>query len=252
MAAKGAGGTEGQGLPSVWTRTDRRRREQPALSRDQIVTEAVRLLDEEGLEALSMRKLGTRLNAGATSLYTHVSNKDELIELVVDAIFAEAEVPVLAEGGDWRAALTACAQSLRTVIVRHPWTASVFGQVGLSYLGPNMMQVFEDMLALFETAGFTLEEGDYASSTVYSFVLGMATSEAAWLSLVARSGKSEQEWVEQLLPAAERAVQSYPRYKQRFEAQKDAAADGVRGDKFLDGLDCLMDGLEVRRGRRGK
>ncbi|MGY0024566.1 TetR/AcrR family transcriptional regulator [Streptomyces sp. cg35] len=240
---------KGQELPSVWTRTDRKRREQPALSRDQIVVEAVRLLDEEGLEALSMRKLGTRLNAGATSLYTHVSNKDELIELVVDAIYEEVTVPALEPGGDWRAAVIECARSLRAMILRHPWTASVFGQVGLAYLGPNMMRLFEEMLILFEKAGFTLEDGDNASSAIFSYAVGMATSEAAWLSMVARSGKSEQEWVDHLLPAAERAVQDYPRLKERYEAQRRVPVDDSRKDKFADGLDCLLDGLEVRRTR---
>ncbi|MBO0515534.1 TetR/AcrR family transcriptional regulator, partial [Streptomyces beijiangensis] len=85
-------------VPSVWTRPQRRVREQPALSRDQIVTEALALLDDAGIEALSMRKLGTRLNAGATSLYTHVANKDELIELVVDLVYGEIEVPAGGSG----------------------------------------------------------------------------------------------------------------------------------------------------------
>lgn len=113
-----------------------------------------------------------------------------------------------------------------------------------------MMRLFEDMLALFEQAGFTLEEGDNASSAIFSFVLGMATSEAAWLSMVARSGRSEQEWVDHLLPTAERAVRDYPRLKMRYEAQQRLSAGDTRTDKFTDGLDCLLDGLDARRTRQ--
>jgi len=69
-------------IPSVWTRD----REQPALSRAAIVREAIAMLDAEGTEALSMRKLGARLNAGATSLYRHVASKDELMELALDEV----------------------------------------------------------------------------------------------------------------------------------------------------------------------
>ena len=71
------------GIASPWNRPQKRRT-QPALSREQIVAEAFALLDAEGIDALSMRKLGARLNAGATSLYTHVANKEELLALVVD------------------------------------------------------------------------------------------------------------------------------------------------------------------------
>ncbi len=146
-------------MTSVWTRP-KRGREQPALSQDQIVSAAIEILDTEGLDALSMRRLGTRLNAGATSLYRHVTNRDELIELVVDHVYGEIELP--GKTGDWRAALTACAAGLRAMILRHPWIASVLGQVGMSYLGPNVMRLNEGMLTLFESAGFPGTEANQA------------------------------------------------------------------------------------------
>lgn len=87
MAAKNA-----HPIPSVWARRTREA-DQPALSRAAIVREAVVMLDADGVEALSMRKLGARLNAGATSLYRHVATKDELMELAVDEVFGEIAVP---------------------------------------------------------------------------------------------------------------------------------------------------------------
>src|SRR3954449_2777040 len=91
------------GPPSVWTRPQRRQKEQ--LTRERIVAEAIRLLDDEGLEALSMRTLGQRLGAGATSLYRHVASKDELIELVADEVYGEIEVPEPSDPSSWRLAL---------------------------------------------------------------------------------------------------------------------------------------------------
>src|SRR4051812_49283757 len=115
-----------QRAASVWTRPPRAKREQPTLDRDQIVDAAMELLDAEGLDGLSMRRLGTKLNSGATTVYWHVANKDELLELALDRAMAEVTVPGPDEDG-WRAAATGFAHSLRTMIHRHPWTVTLFG-----------------------------------------------------------------------------------------------------------------------------
>jgi AcrR family transcriptional regulator len=236
---------EEQPAMSVWTRPQRRR-EQPALSRAQIVAEALRLLDADGIEALSMRKLGARLDAGATSLYRHVANKDELLELVVDEVYGQIEVPDV-WGRDWREAVTHCAQSARAVLVRHAWIASVLGQVGLAYLGPNVMRLNERMLALFESAGFSLPEADRALGTVMAYVIGTGTTEAAWLTTLSRSGRSEQEWVDRLRPALVEATKPYPRLHALATAEE-PAAEQARADGFRYGLDRVLDGLAARLG----
>ncbi|MET7795963.1 TetR/AcrR family transcriptional regulator [Streptomyces decoyicus] len=239
-----------QPIPSVWTRPQRRKREQPALSRDQIVAEAVRLLDEEGIDALSLRRLGTRLNAGATSFYSHVTNKDELIELVVDEVYGEIEVPDSDAGPDWRGAAGGCAQSLRTAILRHPWMASVLGGVGAAYLGPNMMRISEGMIGMFRKAGFPADEADHAVSTLTAYVIGMAVSEAAWLTMLARSGESEREWVKRLLPAAEEAARSHPQLQEQYAALRGKDPRATRDDKFDYGLQRVLDGLAGRIDRQ--
>ncbi|MEV6911149.1 TetR/AcrR family transcriptional regulator [Amycolatopsis sp. NPDC051071] len=235
-----------QPIQSVWTRP-RRKRDQPALSQAQIVGEAVRLLDVEGVDALSMRRLGTALNAGATSLYRHVANRDELVELVVDEVYGEISVPENSDPAKWRAAATVGAQSVRAMILRHPWVASLLGAVGLSYLGPNVMRLNERMLNLFEAAGFPGDEADQALSAVIAYVVGVGTSEAAWLTTLAKSGRSEQEWSEHLRPAIEEASREYPHQRERI-AQFDGTADPeqFRDEKFRYGLDRMLDGLEIR------
>ncbi len=240
---------EKQPIPSVWTRPQRQRREQPALSRDQIVSVALELLDSEGLDALSMRKLGTRLNAGAASMYTHVANKDELIELVVDEVYGEIEVPSAGDPADWRAATVRCAHSIRSTFLRHPWIVSVLGAAGVAHLGPNLIRLSESLLTVLEEGGFPLEAAEQAMTTVFAYVVGMSTSEAAWLTMLARSGQSEQEWTEHLWPAAEQAVQEYPRMRRLYAALRGHDASGNRNDGFADGLDCVLDGLESRLAR---
>ncbi|GAA3649539.1 TetR/AcrR family transcriptional regulator C-terminal domain-containing protein [Nonomuraea antimicrobica] len=229
---------------SVWARPRPRRKEQPALSREQIVAAALELLDTEGIDALSMRRLGTRLNAGATSMYTHVASKEELLELVVDEVYGEIEPP--ATGAGWRPAVTRSAHSMRAALLRHPWIGSVLGEAGVAYLGPNVLRLSEATLAAFEAGGFSLEAADQGLNTVTAYVVGRSTSEAAWLTKLARSGHDEQEWTDRLWPAAERAVRDYPRLRTLYAAQRGGHRRDARDREFDEGLACVLDGLATR------
>ncbi|MET9290658.1 TetR/AcrR family transcriptional regulator C-terminal domain-containing protein [Streptomyces sp. NPDC003077] len=234
-------------VPSVWVR----QREQRALSREQIVSEAVRLLDAEGIDALSMRKLSASLGAGATSLYRHVANKDELIELVIDEVYGELDLAASQEAAHWREDTAAFAQSLRALILRHPWIASVLGEMGMAYLGPNMMRLTDRLLAMFERAGFPLDEADNVVGMLFAYVTGTATSEAAWLTKLARTGVSEQEQVTTLWPAAEAAAQQYPRLREGYTHHKTTDPAATRDANFTYGLARILDGLEARLNRLG-
>jgi AcrR family transcriptional regulator len=239
MAAKG------NPIPSVWAR-QRREPDQPALSRAAIVREAIVMLDADGIEALSMRKLGARLNAGATSLYRHVATKDELMELAVDEVFSEITVPA-AGGPDWRAAVTEAAQSFRATALRHRWLASVLGQAGLAYLGPNLMSYSERIAALFVAAGFP--EPERAIETVLSYVIGVSTTEAAWLTTVSRSGETEAAFIARLLPAAEQAAAGYEHLADAHTPRETLDPVEIRDGKFRYGLDVVLDGLALRMPR---
>ncbi|WP_217242973.1 TetR/AcrR family transcriptional regulator C-terminal domain-containing protein [Streptomyces sp. AC555_RSS877] len=242
MAAKT---TKQNPIPSVWARPQPRA-DQPTLNRNAIVREAVAMLDADGIEALSMRKLGARLNAGATSLYRHVATKDELMELAVDEVAAEIHVPA-ADGSDWRAAVSEAAGSFRTTALRHPWLSSVLGQAGLAYLGPNLMSFSERLAALFKGAGFL--EPERAIETVMAYVVGMSTTEAAWLTTIARSGESEADFIARLLPAAQQAAAGHAHLEGGYADATAATQDpvAVRDGKFAYGLEVVLDGLALRR-----
>ncbi len=228
----------GEAIPSAWAREAKA----PGLSRERIVAAALELLDAEGLGALSMRSLGKRLDAGATSMYRHVANKDELIELVVDEVYGEVAVPE--PDGPWRDGVRAAAASLRAMALRHPWVAGVLGQVGLAYLGPNLAGVAARMQALFASAGLGGLEAQQAMGAMTSYVTGTVTSEAAWLALVARSGRTERELVADL-----QATQAHLNETPAAREYSDPAA--FREDGFAFGLELILDGLEARlRARR--
>ena len=229
-------------IPSVWAR-QQREPDQPALSRASIVREAIVMLDADGIEALSMRKLGARLNAGATSLYRHVATKDELMELAVDEVAAEITVPP-AGGPDWRADATEAAASFRATALRHPWLSSVLGQAGLAYLGPNLMAYSERLAALFTAAGFP--EPSRAIDTVLSYVIGMSTTEAAWLTTVARSGETEAAFIARLMPAAQQAAAGHDHLADSYAAPMALDPGEIRETKFAYGLEVVLDGLALR------
>ncbi|MGW2249107.1 TetR/AcrR family transcriptional regulator C-terminal domain-containing protein [Kitasatospora sp. NPDC001660] len=230
-------------IPSVWARRQREP-DQPVLNRDAIVREAIVMLDADGTEALSMRKLAARLNAGATSLYRHVATKDELMELAVDEVFGEVVLPP-ADSPDWRAAATDAAQAFRATILRHPWLSSVLGQAGLAYLGPNLMSFAEQLTVLFTAAGFP--EPVRAIDTLVCYTIGMGTTESAWLTTVARSGETEAEFIARLMPAAQEAADGFEHLSDAY-ATAAAAIDPVatRDTKFSYGLEVVLDGLALR------
>ncbi|MEU9951180.1 TetR/AcrR family transcriptional regulator C-terminal domain-containing protein [Streptomyces sp. NPDC047939] len=237
---------EKEPIASVWTRPRPLQREQ--LTREQIVAAAIELLDVEGVEALSMRKLGTRLKAAATSLYRHVTNKDELIQLAVDDVFGELHVPVATERGQWRADVNHIATELRAMSLRHHWIAAELGQVGLVHIGPNAMRMAAGLLAQFEVAGFPADERDRAMGTLTAYVIGIAASEAAYLSLIARSGRTEQEWVAGLRPLFDDASHQHQRLREGSSAQQNLPPQQIRDDDFAYGLDRVLDGLTSRLG----
>ncbi|MFC5219217.1 TetR/AcrR family transcriptional regulator [Streptomyces coerulescens] len=236
--------TKQSSIPSVWARPQREA-DQPTLSRAMIVREAIVMLDAEGVEALSMRKLATRLNAGAASLYRHVATKDELMELAVDEVAAEIHVPP-AQSADWRAAAAEAAGAFRATALRHPWLSSVLGQAGLAYLGPNLMAFSERLAALFTTAGFTKPSGPI--DTLLSYVIGMSTTEAAWLTTVARSGETEADFIARLMPAAQQAAAAHEHLAEGYAEAVTATTDPValRDEKFAYGLEVVLDGLALR------
>jgi AcrR family transcriptional regulator len=233
-------------LPSVWTRTNPRERERPALSRSQIVRAAVPLLDEEGLAALSMRTLATRLGSGAASLYRHVANKDEIIELALDEVYAELEVPDPGGPDDWQPAAEACARSLRAMALRHPWVVAILGQAGLARLGPNLGRQTERMLAIFITAGCDAEEADRAMSALVAYVTGMVTSEVAYQSVKVRSNQSEEAWRDSLTEAVRGSADDHPNLWAGMLANADRDPEELQDSYFDFGLELILDGLARR------
>ena len=227
---------------SVWTRERKGAREQ-GLSRDQIVRAAVELLDAEGLDALSMRKLGARLDAGATSLYWHVANKDELIELVMDEVYSGVVLP---EAADWRETASVFAYGMRQAVFDHPWSASLIGVV--PSLGPNALTASDRLMGAFIRAGFEGIDVDYAVTAVVSYTLGATIPEVAWLSSLQTAGKSVTELQAAVEPIVMKVAADRPNLLERYRCYAEQHHDPLvaRRLAFDFGLTALLDGLGTR------
>jgi AcrR family transcriptional regulator len=230
---------------SVWMRPPRARGGQPALSREQIVRTAIELLDAEGPAGLSMRRLGTRLGAGATSLYWHVAHKDELLELVVDHVMGEVYVPEVSDT-DWRMGVSVSTHGMRTMLLRHPWVLSRLG--AKPTIGPNAMRNGERNVALLTAAGFSGMELAHVSSMLSAHAIGSATTQSAVAATTRETGLQPAELVEKLQPYLERLGENHPTYdKWRREHLANGGLDVERiwEDSFAFGLERILDGLEL-------
>ncbi|MGP4028117.1 TetR/AcrR family transcriptional regulator [Actinomadura sp. 3N407] len=208
------------------------------LTRDQIVRAAIDLMDAEGLEGLNMRALGKRLNAAATAMYWHVTNKDNLVLLATDRVWGELTLPDL-EAAGWRTAATAMATDLYAMFTRHPWLVQVLA-AHLVY-GQSKARHDDHHLAVYETAGFTGDQADRATAAVFTYVLGNAAGTAATASL---SRKLTGEQFHDAMNSAQQIAMGYPRLRARLRtpAADDYAAAPDQSFEF--GLQALLDGLE--------
>jgi AcrR family transcriptional regulator len=229
---------------SVWIQPPRGRGDQPALNREQIVRAAIELLDAEGAAGLSMRRLGTRLGSGATSVYWYVAHKDELLELAVDHVMGEVYVPEPGDTG-WRVGASVFAAGMRTMLLRHPW---VIGLLGVRpNLGPNALRMGDRMVALLTAAGFAGVTLAHASSALISHAIGSATTVAALTSSSREAGIPMSELAERLEPYLDMIAADHPDYDRwrRGIAAELSDPERMAEDSFLYGLDRLLDGLEL-------
>jgi len=231
--------------PSVWAKP--RRKERSTLTREQIVRQALELLDTEGIDALSMRKLAARLEAGTTSLYWHVANRDELIELVVDEIYGELEAPEEgAFSADWQDDVRRYAHSVRASVLRHPWVVAVLDHLVAGYPGPNAQALAERMLGVFAGAGFDIAEAERAFGTLSSFLIGTAMAEAAWTNWLARRGQTVEEWTAESMRAAADTPEEHERLHAVLANYEGKDAQQSVDEDFTYGLDRVLDGLQAR------
>ena len=123
--------------------------------------------DKGGIESLSMRKLADGLGVKAMSLYKHVANKDDLLDGMLDDVFAEFDLP--SAGTEWKAGVRGIAISAHETLVRHAWAAGLWSS---QKPGPARLRYGNALLGCFRDAGFSKEVTYHAYHIIESYILG--------------------------------------------------------------------------------
>ncbi|BEK86658.1 TetR/AcrR family transcriptional regulator [Nocardia seriolae] len=217
----------------IWERDPYRPKSQ-ALSVERIVDASIAIADAEGLEALSMRRVATALCTGTTTLYRYVDSRDDLLDLMADAV-QNAHVPLT---GDWRTDLEAYAHHERELWLRHPWLAPLLAT--RPSLGPNGLRGLEH--ALTAAAPLTTDTAEAASAVglIRDYVRGAVMRELAEKETQRRTGQSEDQWRAAVAPYLRKIIESgsYPRVARMTES-----ADLSPAEQFSYGLRRLLDGI---------
>jgi AcrR family transcriptional regulator len=212
-----------------------------ALDRDRIVTAAVALADDEGLDAVSMRRLGAALGVEAMSLYHHIGGKDDLLGAMADAVAAEAAVDGAGElDGDWVAAARARCRATYLALLRHRWAAMLWAT--RTDVGPGRMAIMEGLLRDLARAGFAPGELDLAFHALQNHVLGHALQAVSFPHAEADLAELGRAYL------ATFPVATYPQLAEHIRFHIDQADTGDTPSFDL-ALDLLLDGLDRRRRR---
>jgi len=236
------------GIDTVWARDEEESSGPEPLSREAIVAAAIEIADADGLEAVSIRRLATKLDARPMSLYSHIGRKGDLIDLMVDEVMAGAVIPGGPPTGDWRDALRQIAQRTRETTRAHPWMiAAAFHH---PFLGPNTLRHIDQSLAAVSELPLSPERKRAVLLAVDTYTLGFVRwevrSQQATDSPCAvrpEAGPTAAE-IDAYI-AAQAASGDYPHLAE-FVGKNTGL--GVKAEKFEIGLEWLLTGIAAEVG----
>lgn len=202
------------------------------LNQERVIHAAIALADEEGLEALSMRRLGRRLGVEAMSLYNHVANKDALLDGIVEYVLGEIDVP--SPDDDWEDALRRRAVSARDVFARHPWA---MGLLEKQYTDSSRRRLdyYDSILGSLRRAGFDVAIAVRGFAVVDAYIFGHILQDQ---SLGFDDPGSLEEVGEDLL---RQLAGEYPHLAEATRHAMESEYD--RDTEFWFGLDLIVDAL---------
>jgi AcrR family transcriptional regulator len=220
------------------TRVASGRRPPVPLSKERILRTAVQLADEAGVASLTMRKLAETLGVEAMSLYYYVADKDEILDGMVDLVFAEIELP--SREADWKAAMRQRAISARDALTRHPWAVGVLES--RANPGPATLRHHDAVIGTLRRAGFSIALAAHAFSVIDSYVYGFALQA---LNLPFDTSEELENLAEAML--RELPADQYP-YLTEMIGEHALQPGYSYANEFEYGLDLVLDGLERARG----
>ena len=205
----------------------------PPLNRERVLRTALLLADRGGLESLTMRKLGQELGVEAMALYYYFANRDEIVDGIVDLVFAEIDLPV----GDaaWKDAMRRRAISLRDVLLRHRWAIGLMESRRNG--GPANLRHHDAVIGSLRSGGMDVVMAAHAYSLLDSYIYGFALTKMtlpfetpAEIAAVATGMRASVD------------LDAYPHLVEMIGHALEPGYD--YGDEFEYGLDAILDSLE--------
>ena len=250
VARSAAARANGAIPPAPWSREAGARRssraDKPALSREAIVRAAIRIIDEEGFDAVSMRRVAQEFGTGAASLYAYVANKDELMDLIVDQMMAQTLMPPREPAEDvagWQEQLKDMVRAGYQVLASHrDISRALFGRIPF---GPNGLRNVEAMLGLLRARGLPDHIAAYAGDLLGQYIVGTAFEDYVWQQ---RYPGADLEQVNAAMTEVGDYLESLPR--EQFpnltalaRTMVGQGPDAPLADRFELGLDIIVRGL---------
>lgn len=196
---------------------------------------AVKLADKQGLDSLSMRKLGDVLGVEAMSLYNYVSGKDDLLDGMADVVATEIGPP--ADDAGWRPAMRGWAISVRAVLGRHRWAIRLLG--ARTSPGPATLGLYDAVFGCLRRSGFSAELASQAFGLLNSSTIGFVVQEA---TVPFETGAQAAEHAIAALEGA--GEDEYPYLRAAVSRQVTQQTDPE--ERFENGLDLILDAIEQR------
>jgi AcrR family transcriptional regulator len=207
------------------------------LSRDRALRGAVELADAEGIDAVTMRRLAQTLGVEAMSLYHHVANKSDILDGMVDLVFAEIDFPDEHDG--WVSAMTARATSVRAALTRHRWAVGLMES--RTSPGPATLRHHDAVIGCCRRSGFSVEMTAHAFSLMDSYIYGFVLQE---ISLPFDDGDDLGDMIDTMLPPS--MVDTYP-YLAELASEFVLRPGYSYSDEFTFGLRLILDTLDSLR-----
>lgn len=205
------------------------------LSRARVLTTAVRLADDIGIHAFTIRKLATALDVKPMTIYHHVPSKDAILDGMVDLVFSEIEQPP--HDTDWKTAIRRRSHSARAVLRRHPWATPLMES--RTTPGPETLAHHDAVIGCFRRGGFSVEMTAHAYALIDNYLYGFALQEA---NLPATRGEAMADLAEAIIEPVPDG--QYP-HLMELTAEHILQPGYDFGDEFEFGLELILDGLEA-------
>jgi AcrR family transcriptional regulator len=219
------------------TGTKTRSQSRVPLTRQLVLQTALKLADQGGLEALSMRKLGQALGVEAMAVYYHFANKERVLDGIVDLVFGEIDLPAI--GADWKTAMRQRAIALRDALARHRWAIGLMES--RTNPGPANLRHHDRVIGCLRAADFDMAMAAHAYSLLDGYIYGFALTK---MNLPFDTTTDIAEMAESMLEPF--PVGEYPNLAD-FITEHAMKPGYDFADEFEYGLDVILDGLERAR-----